>query len=600
MKKLIILLSLNILFAQVPHKMSFQAYLTDVNNMPINPGSYEMTFRIYDALTEGNLVWEENQTVLIEESLVSVMLGNTVPLTTLNSAGYLEIQLKDDILSPRQELGGTMFAIKAVNADTAKFVDLSNYNGLMRNVEKNDAHVTAYSTNANSASYLSLIAQDKDGKERELRIYNEGNNGGDFRFYDSTNDKDLMVLDTTGALTAVKFVGDGSQLTGIAKTTDTDDQTLSISGDTLYISEGNNVILTQYKDNTDTQDLSFNSSTNILSLTDGGTVDLSNLNTASGASSLDGLTDALVEDNSIYIGNNPSATTNEAINNIAIGKTSLKSITTGDNNVGVGNNTLSANTSGEANVAIGSLALETNTTGSNNVSLGNFSMYLNTTGSNNIAVGQLSLKENTTGGSNTAIGYGALSSSSTADKNTAVGELSLNVNTTGDKNTAVGASSLKANTTGSMNAALGQDALSGNTTGQKNTAIGYQALLSNTIGKTNTAIGYMSLKANTTSEENTAIGYATLYSNTDGEYNTAVGNRALLYNTTGDYNTAVGYKTLLDNTTGTSNIAVGNAALGETIILQLELQPLKVIQLEIRTLQLDMVLQMLLQQEAIM
>ena len=49
MKKLIVLLSLNILFAQVPHKISFQAYLTDANNMPVAPGSYEITFRIYDA-----------------------------------------------------------------------------------------------------------------------------------------------------------------------------------------------------------------------------------------------------------------------------------------------------------------------------------------------------------------------------------------------------------------------------------------------------------------------------------------------------------------------------------------------------------------------
>ena len=88
--------------------------------MPVAPGSYEMTFRIYDSLTKGFRLWEESQTVTVDGSLVSVMLGNTVPLVALSSAGYLEIQLKDEVLSPRQELGGTMFAIKAVNADTAK------------------------------------------------------------------------------------------------------------------------------------------------------------------------------------------------------------------------------------------------------------------------------------------------------------------------------------------------------------------------------------------------------------------------------------------------------------------------------------------------
>ena len=80
MKKLIVLLSLNILIAQVPHKISFQAYLTDANNMPVAPGSYEMTFRIYDASADGNKLWEESQTVNVDGSLASTMLGNTVPL----------------------------------------------------------------------------------------------------------------------------------------------------------------------------------------------------------------------------------------------------------------------------------------------------------------------------------------------------------------------------------------------------------------------------------------------------------------------------------------------------------------------------------------
>ena len=86
MKKLIVLLSLNILIAQVPHKISFHAYLTDANNMPVAPGSYKMTFRIYDSSEDGNMLWEETQTVNVDGSLVSTMLGNTVPLVALNSA----------------------------------------------------------------------------------------------------------------------------------------------------------------------------------------------------------------------------------------------------------------------------------------------------------------------------------------------------------------------------------------------------------------------------------------------------------------------------------------------------------------------------------
>ena len=68
-----------------------------------------------------------------------------------------------------------------------------------------------------------------------------------------------MVIDTSGTVTAFKFIGDGSQLTGVAQATNTENQTIRISGDTLYISEGNYVDLSAYKNtlnDTDDQTLS--------------------------------------------------------------------------------------------------------------------------------------------------------------------------------------------------------------------------------------------------------------------------------------------------------------------------------------------------------
>ena len=41
----------------------------------------------------------------------------------------------------------------------------------------------------------------------------------------------------------------------------------------------------------------------------------------SGAGKINDLTDALVEDNSVYLGNDPSSTTNNAKNNVAVGTT---------------------------------------------------------------------------------------------------------------------------------------------------------------------------------------------------------------------------------------------------------------------------------------
>ncbi len=62
-----------------------------------------------------------------------------------------------------------------------------------------------------------------------------------------------------------------------------------------------------------------------------------------GASNVTGLSDALIETNSIYIGNDPSSTTDDAKYNVAVGKTALDAITTGDGNTANGYDALTTN-----------------------------------------------------------------------------------------------------------------------------------------------------------------------------------------------------------------------------------------------------------------
>jgi hypothetical protein len=75
------------------------------------------------------------------------------------------------------------------------------------------------------------------------------------------------------------------------------------------------------------------------------------------ASDINGLSDALVESGSIYIGSDPSSTTDDASSNTSLGGTALDAITTGDFNVAIGSNALSANTTGQYNAASGTNAL---------------------------------------------------------------------------------------------------------------------------------------------------------------------------------------------------------------------------------------------------
>ncbi len=45
-------------FAQIPQTMSYQGVLTDANGTAIADGPVNLTFKLYDAATDGTLLWE--------------------------------------------------------------------------------------------------------------------------------------------------------------------------------------------------------------------------------------------------------------------------------------------------------------------------------------------------------------------------------------------------------------------------------------------------------------------------------------------------------------------------------------------------------------
>ena len=80
------------------------------------------------------------------------------------------------------------------------------------------------------------------------------------------------------------------------------------------------------------------------------------------ATSVNGLSDALVETNSMYIGDDPSSTTDAAQYNLAVGINALDAVTTGDTNVAIGYDALTSNTTGESNNASGYRSLTSHAT----------------------------------------------------------------------------------------------------------------------------------------------------------------------------------------------------------------------------------------------
>lgn len=107
--------------AAVPHLLNYQGRLTDSSGVPLN-GAYSLTFRIYDAETTGNLLWEESQPgVVIQKGVFAVLLGSVTNLNLpFDKPYFLEIKVGNEVMSPRQRITSAGYAIRAEKADAAE------------------------------------------------------------------------------------------------------------------------------------------------------------------------------------------------------------------------------------------------------------------------------------------------------------------------------------------------------------------------------------------------------------------------------------------------------------------------------------------------
>ena len=240
----------------------------------------------------------------------------------------------------------------------------------------------------------------------------------------------------------------------------------------------------------------------------------------------DGTSAASTTDNSLFLGYNTKALTDNDQNAIIIG---YDTNGLGSNTVVLGNDSI-VTTALKGNVGIGTTTPSVALTVSGNISVYD-RLSLNDTDFKS-ALGYQAGKNVASGAQyNTFLGYQAGYSSSTASTNAA------------DYNTAIGFQSLYSNTTGNSNAALGFQSLNSNTSGTGNVANGFNALYYNTTGGGNTASGYLSLHRNTSGMGNTGFGAYSLLNNATGSYNTAIGIDSLYYNTNASGTVALGYGT---------------------------------------------------------
>ena len=111
----------------VPKHLSYQGLLTKANGKGVQDGTYQIIFRLYPEIGGEIPFWEETQDVAIDDGIISVTLGETVPIDAIPSEAYLEIEIDGTTLSPRQEMTSVFYAMVS---DTAKYAQHGNYTNL--------------------------------------------------------------------------------------------------------------------------------------------------------------------------------------------------------------------------------------------------------------------------------------------------------------------------------------------------------------------------------------------------------------------------------------------------------------------------------------
>jgi hypothetical protein len=122
-----------LLYGGVPQMINYQGKLTTPAGALIDD-SLSVVFTIYDAATDGGVLWTETQaTVIVEKGIFSVLLGSVNPIPDTVFTGdvrYLGVKVEaDPEMTPRKEIVSVGYAYKAEYADTAAYAHVAVSDG---------------------------------------------------------------------------------------------------------------------------------------------------------------------------------------------------------------------------------------------------------------------------------------------------------------------------------------------------------------------------------------------------------------------------------------------------------------------------------------
>src|SRR5574341_2035614 len=112
--------------ADIPKRINFQGVLKDTLGNPLPDGNYSLTFRIYDAASGGNVLWQEAGVFALSGGLLTHILGSFIPVPESvfsDSLRWLGIQVGADEIVPRRQLVSVAYAYVADFAQNADKLD---------------------------------------------------------------------------------------------------------------------------------------------------------------------------------------------------------------------------------------------------------------------------------------------------------------------------------------------------------------------------------------------------------------------------------------------------------------------------------------------
>lgn len=99
--------------AAVPGPLTHEGRLLDASGQPVTTNQV-FTYKIYDAATDGNVLWTETLTVPVDQGYFSIQLGLMSPIPDALLAGgdrYLGVQVGTDAeMIPREQLTSVPYA----------------------------------------------------------------------------------------------------------------------------------------------------------------------------------------------------------------------------------------------------------------------------------------------------------------------------------------------------------------------------------------------------------------------------------------------------------------------------------------------------------